>query len=437
MLRRFVYGLALPIALTSLATAGDRVFTLVTSANSTDNEVYDFDTGTLLGTWPTPNQMEMERSQGEAYVYSLTASGDLTTVDTRTLSHSWGSVAFGTLDIAPNAARLSLDAVDRTGSIQLYYAPRPSISSSIPVSPWSMFENVVGTPQGNHVYAVNGPFGGPINSMVELRLPMIRFATVAQFDFDVNELLADPDSRYIFAIGADTFGYQPLNNPGDPIHVAMFDRWTGTVQSLLLPAGAGEYRGAAISETNPSSLWVGTDSGVQPLAILGNKLYLVPTMLGSIGVRDVNWCRSGNLYVAYNDRVDRYQGGIIPNGTMAFPNSRTRGALVVVRDLVDPKAIVGLVKPEWVGLLKAVAAKDWGLPLGWFIDESQLPGEKCDPKAVMYATKRALSWLGSLKDKDRTLDPSQVADFLSQAKGSSPQAGEHFLDIIFLGTDLD
>jgi hypothetical protein len=90
-----------------------------------------------------------------------------------------------------------------------------------------------------------------------------------------------------------------------------------------------------------------------------------------------------------------------------------------------------------VGLLKAAAAKDWGLPLGWFIDESQLPGEKCDPKAVMYATKRALSWLGSLKDKDRTLDPSQVADFLSQAKGSSPQAGEHFLDIIFLGTDLD
>jgi len=131
------------------------------------------------------------------------------------------------------------------------------------------------------------------------------------------------------------------------------DRWTGTVQSLLLPAGAGEYRGAAISETNPSSLWVGTDSGVQPLALPGNKLYLVPTMLGSIGVRDVNWCRSGNLYVAYNDRVDRYQGGIIPNGTMAFPNSRTRGALVVVRDLVDPKAIVGLVKPEWVGLLKA------------------------------------------------------------------------------------
>ncbi len=73
MLRRFVYGLALPIALTSLAAAGDRVFTLVTSANSTDNEVYDFDTGTLLGTLPMDYLMDMEQSQGEAYVYYLTA----------------------------------------------------------------------------------------------------------------------------------------------------------------------------------------------------------------------------------------------------------------------------------------------------------------------------------------------------------------------------
>ena len=433
-------SLALSLMLAATSQAGDRIFVSLEGVI----EVYDFDTGQELPGSPITMSAEitdMERSQGGSVVHAVDANGQRVRIDTRTLNTVTAPQAlpFGNHDIALDGLRWRIHSVDQTMILrsQDAYLSGPVTTTNLRVQ--DRLNAVVMTPNGHKGYVWDEP------TMDFLEFDPVTLSATALWSngTDMTEMAASPNNRHIVLAGTVTRHGQPLGSVVPTVWAKVFDRWTGEViykvkyDSQLAP---GRPRGIAFDHTAPERFWIGTEEGVQPLTIgsvvLGTKTYRWldkhPSKIGAPDVRDLAWNVGANLYVLYSDEVVRYQSGVNLNGSFSFPVEADRTNLVVVPELGAPKEVFQLLSPEWLGLLKVVAVKQWKLPMGWNIDGGQVQEEDCDPWAVIMAAKRANAWLESLEDKDHTLEPGQVAEFLAQAKGADPQTAEQFLDLVFL-----
>jgi len=257
----------------------------------------------------------------------------------------------------------------------------------------------------------------------------------AALGFDAGAIASSTDSRYVLVAGSDTLRAVPLGSAGDPTHVAHLDRNTGQVRSFQLIGGGGSSR-ITFSGRYPWQFFVAGEAGVKAYEFNGNNIFARTKLLGGPFPRDVTSDEDGDVYILYDDRVEKWSWDTSSwKLWYSYPlKEKFRWTIEVLPMLDPPENTFKVLQPEWVGLLQVVKMKGWGIP--WKLDPSQWSGEGCDPGAVQGAMKRAYGWLGKLEDKDGVLDPSQVASFLAGAKGAELQMAEQFLDLVLLPGEL-
>jgi len=421
--------------LLSLAAAGD----LVVVAGGSSVHAYHFDSGNPLsgGPWIMPdNVADMERSLGGGTVYVTDQGGHTSRIRMGPMVSNMAPQPhnLGALDMAYDPIGRRLISVEGT-SVMRYLedvALNPMGYTQYQGQsgwPGQALDRVVLTPDGSRGFACDG------YALYEVELTT---NTTGLLDHITNyypyirAMAISPDSKYLALI-----------LPGTQICIYDLELDKEIIAEDLAPNQWHGYFALAWNRHDSSLLYIGGSMGIDRVWLdhdaSGSARLETLGRLSDTPVLDLAWNDDTELFALHGTAADpnarqvaRYTAGLIHSGSIPVPGAEQ---LVVVPEPEPGKYLVSLLRPEWLGLLEAAEWTGWRLPEGWALGSDDIPGGSDDPKQVKQAAKRAFYWLSTMADSPQDLDPTQVREFLSKAKGSSPASAGLFLDLILLGEE--
>ena len=425
--------------LLSAASAGD----IVVVAGESSTYAYHFNSGHALhgNPWTMPDTIvDMERFLGGGSVYTVDQGGNTsrTRIGPMVSTLSPQPHTLGALDMAYDPIGRKLISVE--GTMVVRYLEDEWLHSRGYTQYHSQggftdqeFHRVELTPDGQRRFVCE-PY----------RLHEIE-STTANTGLLVNQIWTSDRIDHV-AISKDSKYFVLLTNSTAKTgtRILIYDLQLNILcVSYVFPLKGAELTGVAFDKNDSSRLFVGSTLGLHRFQLAEGLNPMYPNLLRYHDVRaqpvlDLTWNDDTELFVLHGSaagpsaprEVARYTIGLIHSGSIIVPDTRQ---LLVVPEPQPNQYLVSLLRPEWLGLLEALEWTGWKLPLGWHLTGDEILGGKENPEQVKSAAKRAASWLSTLGGKASHLDPTQVLEFLSAAKGSSPSSAGLFLDLILLG----
>ncbi len=397
------------------ALAGDRLFV----ARDDTITAYDADSGAAISGGSVTlgaSVVDLERSDGGGVIYALDGYGDVTLVRARDF---WTVVSpdplSSSLDLAVSHDRGSLYGPAGSGLQFLDAAGGGATGSVHLVSGGDLL--AVATERGRYVYTWDADSG----DVIAWDPPTGVSGVVATLDFDVSTLAVSPYSDIVVAVGPDARHGASLGDPDDPVHVAVYDIGSSRVHRAEIPH-AVQPAGVAFSSGNPSKLWVGHDGGVMPLLVTGSGIQLHPSGIGAPWVRDLSATDAGDLYVLYDDRVERHAGGgSAGEAVVSFADEDWRFHLVAVPEPAEPSGL-RVFDRDWTVLSLIVQERELRVP--WELREGWLTCDDCDEEELAAAYEDAATMLEGVEE----LSVEEVATLLCKLSGEPEVLARAFLD---------